>query len=82
MFNNWWLNNVMQKTYFHDRKHISEKKVQKKTIPLQYIDEKRIVDINKLLNRVKIDQKNETKRKIIFYSTASVLIFLLGFFII
>ena len=58
----------MQKTYFHDSKHISEKKVQKKTIPLQYIDQKRIVDINKLLNSVKIDQKNETKRKIIFYS--------------
>ena len=58
----------MQKTYFHDRKHISEKKVQKKTIPLQYIDQKRIVDINKLLNSVKTDQKNETKRKIIFYS--------------
>ena len=53
----------MQKTYFHDRKHISEKKVNKKTIPLQYIDQKRIVDINKLLNRVKIDQKNETKTK-------------------
>ena len=49
----------MRKTYFHDRKHISEKKVNKKTIPLQYIDQKRIVDINKLLNRVKIDQKNE-----------------------
>jgi len=59
----------MQKTYFHDSKHISEKKVQKKTIPLQYIDQKRIVDINKLLNSVKIDQKNETKRKIIFYSS-------------
>ena len=58
----------MQKTYFHDKKHISEKKVQKKTFPLKYIDHKRIVDINKLLNRVKIDQKNETKRKIIFYS--------------
>ena len=58
----------MQKTYFHDSKHFSEKKVQKKTIPLQYIDQKRIVDINKLLNSVKIDQKNETKRKIIFYS--------------
>ena len=56
----------MQKTYFHNRKHISQKKVNKKTIPLQYIDQKRIVDINKLLNRVKIDQKNETKRKIIF----------------
>ena len=62
----------MQKTYFHDRKHTSEKKVHKKTIPVQYIDQKRIVDINKLLNRVKIDQKNETKRKIIFYSLSTL----------
>jgi hypothetical protein len=68
----------MQKTYFHDRKHISEKKVTKKTIPLQYIDQKRIVDINKLLNRVKIDQKNETKRKIIFYSSTILGLSLLG----
>ena len=68
----------MQKTYFHDKKHFSEKKVQKKTIPLQYIDQKRIVDINKLLNRVKIDQKNETKRKIIFYSSTVLGLSLLG----
>jgi len=68
----------MQKTYFHDSKHISEKKVQKKTIPLQYIDQKRIVDINKLLNSVKIDQKNETKRKIIFYSFTVLGLSLLG----
>ena len=68
----------MQKTYFHDRKHISEKKVNNKTIPLQYIDQKRIVDINKLLNRVKIDQKNETKRKIIFYSSTILGLSLLG----
>ena len=64
----------MQKTYFHDRKHTSEKKVHKKTIPAQYIDQKRIVDINKLLNRVKIDQKNETKKKIIFYSLTTLVI--------
>ena len=68
----------MQKTYFHDNKHFSEKKVQKKTIPLQYIDQKRIVDINKLLNSVKIDQKNETKRKIIFYSSTVLGLSLLG----
>ena len=68
----------MQKTYFHDSKHFSEKKVQKKTIPLQYIDQKRIVDINKLLNSVKIDQKNETKRKIIFYSFTVLGLSLLG----
>ena len=68
----------MQKTYFHDKKYISEKKVQKKTIPLQYIDQKRIVDINKLLNRVKINQKHETKRKIIFYSSTVLGLSLLG----
>ena len=64
----------MQKAYFHDRKHNSEKKVQKKTIPLQYIDQNRIVDINKLLNRVKTDQKNETKQKIIFYSLTTLVL--------
>ena len=53
---------------FDNNKSKSESKSQKKNIPVQYIDQKRIVDINKLLNRVKIDQKNETKRKIIFYS--------------
>ena len=68
----------MQKKYFHDVKYDSENKVQKKTIPLQFTDKKRIVDINKLLNRVKIDNKNETKRKIIFYSS-SVLV--LGLFL-
>ena len=62
----------MQKTYFHDRKDTSEKKVQKKTIPLQFTDKKSIVDINKLLNRVRIEEKNETKRKITFYSLATL----------
>ena len=56
----------------------SESKGRKKNIPVQYIDQKRIVDINKLLNRVKIDQKNETKRKIIFYSSTILGLFLLG----
>jgi hypothetical protein len=68
----------MQKAYFHDRKHNSEKKVQKKIIPLQYIDQKRIVDINKLLNRVRMDEKKETKKKIILYSLTTLI---LGFFL-
>jgi len=67
----------MYKTYFHDRKHNSEKKVQKKTIPLQYIDQKRVVDINRLLNRVRIDKKNDIKKKAIFYCST---ILMLGFF--
>ena len=56
----------------------SESQGRKKNIPVQYIDQKRIVDINKLLNRVKIDQKNETKRKIIFYSVIILGLSLLG----
>ena len=72
----------MEKTYFHDSKHFSEKKVQKKTIPLQYIDQKRIVDINKLLNRVKIDKKNETKRQILFYSSVILALTLFSTFIV
>jgi hypothetical protein len=53
---------------FDNNKSTSKIKSQKKTIPVQYIDQKRIVDINKLLNRVRTDKKNQTKRKIIFYS--------------
>ncbi|WP_415284099.1 hypothetical protein [Candidatus Pelagibacter sp. Uisw_130] len=67
----------MQKTYFHNQKHINEKKVKKKIIPLQYNGKKRIVDINILLNRVRVDKIKETKRKIIFYSSS---ILSLGFF--
>ena len=60
----------MLKTYSHNYKLINKKKGPKKTIPVQFIDQKRIVDINKLLNRVRMDKKNETKRKIIFYSSS------------
>jgi len=68
----------MRKTYFHDRIYNSEKKVKTKTIQLRHVDQKKIVDINKLLNRVRIDKKNETKRKIIFYSCSSMILFVLG----
>jgi len=71
----------MQKTYFHNGKYDSENKVQKKTIPLQFTDKKSIVDINKLLNRVRIDKKNETKRKFIFYSSSALVLGLFSIFI-
>jgi len=59
----------MQKNYFHDNKHTSEKNDQKKVITVEQINQKRRVDINKLLNRVRIEKKNDNKRKIIFYSS-------------
>ena len=58
----------MQKNYFHNNKSFNESKNQKKIIPLQYINQKRNVDINKLLNQIKIEKKNAIKKQIIFYS--------------
>ena len=66
---------------FDNNKPKSESKTQKKNIPVQYIDQKRIVDINKLLNRVRIDKKKETKRKIIFYSLTVLALGLFSTFI-
>jgi len=68
----------MQKnTYFHNYKFISENKDEKKIIPTQYVEHKRVVDINKLFNRVRLNKKNENKKKIIFYCST---ILSLGFF--
>jgi len=64
--------------YFHNDKSINQNINTKKLFKVQNISEKQVVDINKLLNRVKIDQKNETKRKIIFYSFSILGLSLLG----
>ena len=57
----------MQKTYFHNNKHISEKNDQKKTISVEQFNQNRKVDINKLLNRVRLEKKSETKKNILVY---------------
>ena len=62
----------MRKVYFHNGKSIDQNINTKRLSETQNISEKQVVDINKLLNRVKIDQKNETKRKIIFYSLTTL----------
>ena len=68
----------MRKSYFHNKKLIDQNLNTKRLSGAQQIGEKQVVDINKLLNRVKIDQKNETKRKIIFYSFIILGLSLLG----
>ena len=62
----------MPKVYFHNEKSIDQNINTQKLYTAQNVSEKQVVDINKLLNRVKIDQKNETKRKIIFYSLSTL----------
>ena len=68
----------MRKVYFHNEKSIDQNINTKRLSVAQHVGERQAVDINKLLNRVKIDQKNETKRKIIFYSTTILGLSLLG----
>ena len=68
----------MPKVYFHNRKSIDQNINTKRLSEVQQVSEKQVVDINKLLNRVKIDQKNETKRKFIFYTLTIFGLSLLG----
>ena len=70
----------MRKVYFHNGKSIDQNINTKRLSEAQHVSEKQVVDINKLLNRVKIDQKNETKRKIIFYSSYYIGTFFIGNF--
>jgi len=68
----------MRKVYFHNGKSIDQNINTKRLSEVQQVSEKQVVDINKLLNRVKIDQKNETKKKFIFYSLTILSLSLLG----
>ena len=70
----------MEKTYFYNRKSIDKNK--KKLYQDSNVGTKRVVDINVLLNKVKIEEKKETKRKIIFISFITVAISLLVAFVV
>ena len=72
----------MRKVYFHNGKSIDQNINTKRLSEVQHVSEKQVVDINKLLNRVKLDQKNETKRKFIFYSLTTLILGLFSAFII
>ena len=68
----------MPKVNFHKEKSIDQNINSKRLSEAQHIGKRQVVDINKLLNRVKMDQKNETKRKIIFYSVSIFGLSLIG----
>ena len=62
----------MQKTYYHNNKKLSEN---------SNVSLKRVVDVNILLNRVKIEEKNDIKRKTIFFSLITIMLILFTTFI-
>ena len=69
----------MKKTYFQYESNISENINRKKIFQTQYEYPEKIVDINNLLNRVKIDKKNEFRQKIIFFGLAIAILVFTGF---
>ena len=72
----------MTKTYFHNSKISNENKDKIKTAQVPKIYTKKIVDINILLNRVKLAEKIETKQKITFVSLVTLGVTLFGAFIV
>ena len=71
----------MYKSYFHNNKFINEKKEKKTLNQNTKVGFKGVVDINILLNRVKLEEKKEIKKKIIFFSIIVLSICLFGTFI-
>jgi len=71
----------MPKTYFHNYQNneVDEKKNLTKTF---FEKKSQNVDINKLLNRVKILKKNKTKEKLIIFGIAILIISLMGTFVL
>tara|TARA_B100000767_G_scaffold243121_1_gene240584 strand:- start:71 stop:301 length:231 start_codon:yes stop_codon:yes gene_type:complete len=72
---------MMQKTHFYKSKFINENKDKRVSTPESKIDTKSVVDINILLNKVKIEKKRETKKKIIFFSFVTLALSVFGTFI-
>ena len=68
----------MRKSYFYNEKSIDQNINTKRLSETQHISEKQVVDINKLLNRVKMDKKKEKKKFFLFYSFVILGLSLLG----
>ena len=71
----------MQNNYYHNGKTLFENDNKKKITQIANTNTKGVVDINILLNRVRIEEKNEAKRKIIFFSFITFALTLFGTFI-
>ena len=72
----------MQKTYFHNNKILNENEYKEKLLQTSNVFTKRVVDVNVLLNKVKIDKKNEKKKKIIMTICTTLALSLFGAFIV
>jgi hypothetical protein len=70
----------MVNNIFHNNK-VTENKINKKQFSYLHKLDKKNVDINKLLNRVKMNQQDEKKKLIVFFSYGILLLTFMGIFI-
>ena len=71
----------MIKNYFYNYKLNYKDKDKIKLTQTPNVVKKSVVDINILLNKVKIEKKNKTKKSIIFFSLVTLALILFGTFI-
>ena len=73
----------MKKNIFYKNYPFKKNSEIKELLNIKYVDQKKNanVNINMLLNRVKVDKKNEKKKNFIFFSLGIFLIGLMGTFI-
>ena len=71
----------MDNNIFHNSKSIEKNLAEKRISYIEKIDKDEIVDINKLLNRVKISEQDEKKQRIIFFSYGILLLTCMGIFV-
>ena len=64
----------MPKVYFHNEKSIDQNINTKRLSEAQHISERQVVDINKLLNRVKIERKDRFKKNFFLFSILTLAI--------
>ena len=70
------------KNIYYNTKSAEKDLELKAPVQIRYLDHKQNVDINELLNRVKIEKKNQIKNKLFFLSIAALPISLIGILLI
>ena len=71
----------MKKNIFYNNRSNEINFEKKELFSLKIKNKKINVDINKLLNRVKIDQQNEKKFKVVFFGSGILLLVFMGLFV-
>ena len=71
---------MLNKIFHNDKSSLNNLKI-KEFSKFNYLKKEVNVDVNKLLNRVKINEKNEKKQKIIFFSSGILFLGAVGIFI-